>query len=74
MTSKRITQEAIYLAKTMAYLQYMKDKKMIQCDNQSAISLTKSPTQIARIKHINIQWRNTTNEQYSDFCGSHIEA
>jgi hypothetical protein len=42
---QRITQEAIYLTKIMAYLRYMKDKKMIQCDNQGAISLTKSPTQ-----------------------------
>ncbi len=35
----------------------MKEKKamVIRCDNQSAISLTKNPTQHARTKHIDVQ-------------------
>jgi hypothetical protein len=51
------TKEAIWMAKLMTKLVYMKKKKamVIRCDNQGAISLTKNPTQHARTKHIDVQ-------------------
>jgi predicted lipase len=49
MASTQATKEAIWTAKFMKELRYMKKKKamVIRCDNQGAISLTKNPTQHA---------------------------
>jgi hypothetical protein len=57
MASTQATKEAIWMAKLMKKLGYMKEKKamVIRCDNQGAISLMKNPTQHAQIKHINVQ-------------------
>ncbi len=57
MASMQATKEAIWIAKFMKELGYMKKKKamVIRCDNQGAISLTKNPRQYARTKHIDVQ-------------------
>jgi predicted lipase len=57
MASTQATKEAIWMAKLMKELGYMKEKKamVIRCDNQGAISLTMNPTQHARTKHIDVQ-------------------
>jgi hypothetical protein len=57
MASTQATKEAIWMTKLMKELRYMKEKKamVIRCDSQGAISLTKNPTQHARIKHIDVQ-------------------
>jgi hypothetical protein len=57
MASTQATKEAIWMAKLMKELGYMKRKKamVIRCDNQGAISLTKNPMQHARTKHIDVQ-------------------
>jgi predicted lipase len=57
MASMQATKEAIWMAKLMKELRYMKEKKamVIQCDNQGAISLIKNPMQHARTKHIDVQ-------------------
>jgi hypothetical protein len=49
MASIQTTKEAIWMAKLMKELGYMKEKKkmVIRCDNQGTISLTKNPTQHA---------------------------
>jgi hypothetical protein len=49
MASMQATKEAIWMAKFMKELGYMKEKKamVIRCDNQGAISLTKNFTQHA---------------------------
>ncbi len=46
MASTQATKEAIWMAKLMKELGYMKKKKamVIRCDNQGAISLAKNPT------------------------------
>ncbi len=57
MANTQATKEAIWMAKLMKELRYMKEKKamVIQCDNQGAISLMKNPTQHAQTKHIDVQ-------------------
>jgi KUP system potassium uptake protein len=57
MASTQATKEAIWMAKLMKELGYMKEKKamVIRCDNQGAISLTKNPMQHVRTKHIDVQ-------------------
>jgi hypothetical protein len=49
IVSTQATKEAIWMAKLMKELGYMKEKKVmvIRCDNQGAISLTKNRTQHA---------------------------
>jgi hypothetical protein len=46
MARTQATKEAIWMAKLMKELGYMKEKKVmvIRCNNQGAISLTKNPT------------------------------
>jgi hypothetical protein len=57
MASTQATKEAIWMAKLMKELGYMKEKKamMIRCDNQGATSLIMNPTQHVRTKHIDVQ-------------------
>jgi hypothetical protein len=56
MASMQATKEAIWMAKLMKELGYMKKKAMvIRRDNQGATSLTKNPTQHAQTKHIDVQ-------------------
>jgi glycine cleavage system H lipoate-binding protein len=57
MANTQATKEAIWMAKLMKELRYMKEKKamVIRCDNQGEISLTKNPTQHVRTKHIDVQ-------------------
>ncbi len=49
MASTQATKEAIWMAKLMKELGYMKEKKamVIRYDNQGAISLTRNPTEHA---------------------------
>jgi hypothetical protein len=61
----------------MKELKYMKKKKamIIWCDNQSAISLTKNPTQHVWTKHIDVQnhfvWEWVKNgEVMFEYCST----
>jgi hypothetical protein len=57
MVNTHAMKETIWITKLMKKLGYMKKKKVtvIQCDNQSAISLIKNPTQHTWTKHIDVK-------------------
>jgi aspartate carbamoyltransferase regulatory subunit len=67
MASMQTTKEAIWMAKLMKELGYMKEKKkmVIRCDNQGTISLTKNPTQ-----HRFVQKRVENGKVTFEYCST----